>query len=62
MSINLSSWEGEIGRIMVPGQTGRRVELVRPYLIGKKIGILLYTCHPINSRKYKIGGLQSRPA
>jgi hypothetical protein len=28
----------------------------------KKLGVVVYTCHPSNSEKYKIGRLRSGPA
>jgi hypothetical protein len=43
----------KLGRIMVPS---RAKKVKRPYLNGKKLCVLAYTCYPSNSRKLKIGG------
>jgi hypothetical protein len=55
--------EGEIRRILVPGQPGQK-QFARPHLNGKKLGFVAPTYHLKNGdgRKGKIGGLRCRLA
>jgi hypothetical protein len=45
---------------MVKGQPGQKT-LARPHLKGKKLGMVVHTCHPSDGGKIKTGGSQSRP-
>jgi hypothetical protein len=56
MPVVLIAWEAEIRLFMVPGQPGQE-NFMRPYLSGKKLEMVVHTCHPSYCRKLKIGGL-----
>jgi hypothetical protein len=54
-------WEIEMGKIVVRGQTGQKVQET-PISNNKKLGVVVYACHPSSGRKYKTEGLWSKPA
>jgi hypothetical protein len=47
--------ESEIWKIIVSGQPGQK-KFARPHLSGKRLDVVLHTCHPSHGKK------QSRPA
>jgi hypothetical protein len=61
MPVILAAWETEIKRIMAQGQLRKKKMCARPHLHGKKLGILVNTCHPSYDSKCAIGGPQYRP-
>jgi hypothetical protein len=60
MSVILTTWEAEVGRIAVPGQCGQK--FTRPISTEKKLGMRAHICYSHNDRRVKIGWLRSRPA
>jgi hypothetical protein len=62
MPIILATWEAEIGRRMEgQGQPGLKGKFSYHISIGKKLGVLVHTCHLPYSRKLKKEGSCSRP-
>jgi hypothetical protein len=56
MPVMLDIWEAEIGKVVFPGYQAKK--FVKPHLNRKKLGVMVYICHPNNSEKCKIGEFQ----
>jgi hypothetical protein len=48
-----ATWEDAVRRITISGQAK---SLGDPIWMGKKLGLVVHTCYPIDSRKLKIKG------
>jgi hypothetical protein len=63
LPVILAILKAEIERILVPGQPGpkkkKKKKLVRPHLSGKKLGVVVYLCHPSDGGRHKI--VRSQP-
>jgi hypothetical protein len=59
MFIILAAWEPEIREIVVSGQSRKKC-LQDPISTEQKLGVVVYTCHSIDARKFKIGGSWTR--
>jgi hypothetical protein len=53
MPVILATLEAEFRRILVPCQPGQK-KFARLHINGKKLGVVMNTCHPSNGGKHKI--------
>jgi hypothetical protein len=58
--VTLATWEAEIGNLAVQGQPKQKVSKTSSQQ--KKLGVVVYSCHPSYHQKFKTGGLSPRPA